>query len=208
MKRSAEEYRDLFDQHGVETLLCTGNPGEAYLSFNQEAPSGRYSTGTHRWGGPEFGGTADGLHALFAHLWRHYGVSHLGVPVHLTHPRNQYFRRVSTTWSLEPHRMVNILDLAGTRRGFTPQMTDSWASTPHSESGAITLDITDSEDPPVTITYTATETSVEETPSGEPDIALDRLAMTQFLFGFSDAYSALRSQNLFFSEALPLDFYI
>lgn len=204
VKRTREGYRELFDQHGLTTLLCTGEAGEAYLSFNQEAPSGRYSTHNHQRIVPEFGGTVDGLHALFDHLWNNYGFSWLGVPVHSSHPRNEYLRDVSTNWTLSPHRMVNILDLAGALDGFIPQMSDSWDGT----DGSVTLEITDSDDPPVTISYSATEASVEESPSGEPDIALDRLEMTQFLFGFPDVYPQLRSQDPFLSEVLPLDFYI
>lgn len=208
VRRTREEFADLFDQHGVQTLLYDADGEESYLSFNQEGPSGRYSTGRHTRIVPEFGGTEDGLEVLFTYLWRHWAFDSVGVPAHPTHHLNGYLRTVSSSWSMSSHRMVNVLDLAGALRGFEGQLTDRWAEAHQSGSGSVTLSITDSDRPPVTLDYGDDGVTVEATPGRESDVALDRLSMTTLLFDFPDTFPEVKREEPFLDAVLPLDFYI
>lgn len=208
VKRTWEEFQDLFDQHGVLTLLYEHEGDESYLSFNQEAPSGRYSTQQHTYVVPEFGGTADGLQALFTYLWRHHAIDRIGVPTHPTHHLTGYLREISTAWSMAPHRMVNVLDFESALRGITGQLADRWSSAHHSGSGTVTLSITDADEPPVTVRYTDSDMLVERTPDRDPDIALDRLSMTSLLFGFQEGFRSIKCEEPFLDAVLPVDFYI
>jgi|GEM_PF-3125015 len=208
VKRTREGFRDLLDQHGVQTLLYDREGEESYLSFNQEAPSGRYSTQRHTYVAPEFGGTEEGLRALFTYLWRHHAIGRIGVPTHPTHHLAGYLREISTAWSMGPHRMVNVLDLEGALRGVSGQLADRWTAAHRSGDGAVTLSITDSEEPPVTVRYTDSNVTVERTPAADPDVALDRLSMTSLLFGFQEVFPSVKRDDPFLDAVLPVDFYI
>lgn len=208
VKRTREGFRDLLDQHGVQTLLYEHEGDESYLSFNQEAPSGRYSTQRHTYVAPEFGGTAEGIKALFGYLWRHHPIDRIGVPTHPTHHLAGYLRKISTAWSMESHRMVNVLDLEGALRGVSGQLADRWTAAYHSGDGAVAFSITDSDEPSVTMHYTDSDVTVERTPDTEPDIALDRLSMTSLLFGFQEIPPSIKRDEPFLDAVLPIDFYI
>lgn len=208
VERTHEGFHDLLDQHGVQTLLYNQRGDKSYLCFNQEAPNRRYSTQSHAHIVPEFGGTDEGLRTLFTHLWRHHPIGRIGVPAHPTHHLADYLREVSTAWSMESHRMVNILDLEKTLQSVSGQLANHWASDYNSGDGAVTLSITDSDEPPVTICYTASNVTVERASGASPDVALDRLSMTSLLFGFQEAFPSIKRRNPFLNAALPIDFYI
>lgn len=208
VRRTRDEFRALFDQRGLETLLYEGEAGPAYLSYNRLVPSGRYSTGDHARVAAELGGSEGGVGALLSHLWDTEDLNRLGVPLHPGHELGDFLRRHSATWSLRSHRMVRIVDLAGTLAGFADQFADRWAASPRDGPAAVTLDVTDADGPPVRVACEGGAANVEPAPDATPDVALDRLATTQLLFGFPDAYADLKAANPLLDVALPLDFYI
>lgn len=196
--RDREQTRTVHGKRGLVThLYRRGGDATAYLSLSR----GR----GHRHV-EELGGSERGLRALVSHVYRVYGLGDVSVHLPPSHPRAPLFERLSYTWRLQPHRMLNVRDLPAVLSAFEPQLRDRWRRAGTGERGAVVLAVAGDGDP-VRLAFGPDGVSVEPT-DDDPDLELDRTAVTGLLFGFHDRHRETRRRFPGLDTLLPLDFYV
>lgn len=207
VRRDPEEYRTLLERGSLGLLHYDDGDEAAYLVFGR--------TDTHRHV-PEFGGSEAGVRALLTYLFDRYdtdpiptyggaiGGSGVGVTAPATHPLTDGLARHASSWQVEPHQMVRIVDLERTLAGFTGQIHRRWERVVGGRR-SVTLAIAGAD--PVRLSVGPDAAAVETVPGTAADVERDRLEMTRLLFGFPDAHPVSREEGLL-SAVLPLDFYV
>lgn len=189
--RSRETSQQVYGRRGTETLL---SPDEhpAYVSFNRETRDPQID---------EFGGSAEGVIGLLAHVFRWFDASSLSVMAPPGHRLTPTLRNNSSSWQATPLRKVNVRDLPALLSEFEAELTRRWETYGHG-AGDLTLGIVGDEDR-VRLRY-GDDFTVERTDTS-PDLALDRREMTHLLFG-SPACEI--RPNSVLDAVLPLKYYI
>lgn len=205
VSRDRRRYERLLEQTGLETLVYDATR-PAYLCYRGDDPASVL----------EFGGSREGVAALLKRVLGAAG--EVAVYTHPSHPLTALFHDVAADWERHPHRKLNILDLPATLAAYQPLLDERWSKivdTFGNTSGEITLRMTgladrssdrDASTGTVTVAYDASGVSVDRT-DREPDVALDRRRMVDFLFGSRNARHAIGRARPFLDAVLPLDYY-
>ena len=196
VERDREAHRNVFGQRGLRTLRYDGPAGDAYLSFKS---SRREKTVQ------EVAGSAGGVRALLGHLLSAFYTTEVSCFVHPRDPLNATLPEVSVDWTTHSHKKLNVRRLAPTLEAFSGQFSRRWTG----GSGTLTLGL-DGDDGPTDaarIEYDDSGVAVEPA-DGDPDIVLDRLAMTRCLFGQPRGVRAAESTHPFLEATCPLSFYV
>ncbi|MFC7212655.1 GNAT family N-acetyltransferase [Saliphagus sp. GCM10025334] len=195
--RTDRRYERLLAQRDLETLVFDGDR-PAYLAYRGTDPASVL----------EFGGSREGVTTLFGSVLE--TAAELEVFTHPHHPFVPSFCDLAIDWETRPHRKLNILDLPATLEAYEPLLAERWATVDDDfgcPSGAVTLAVEGLETTDaVTVAYDATGVHVEQT-RREPDVVLDRRAMTRLLFGSPDACWPIRRSRPFLRAVLPLEYY-
>lgn len=199
--RDSELTRTVLGQRGLETLLYEDGNTRAYLSLTRER---RERTVT------EFGGDPKGLRALTAYLFEWYDLDDLTVYVHPTSQYGEPLADLATYWSGRTTRMLRICDLSALLEALEPHLQTTWKQWGDDRDGSVSLRIVDGGEPDgdaVRITYDAHELAVEPDVV-DPDIELDRCAMTRLLFGGPERMRSVKAAFPVLGTLLPLEFHI
>lgn len=195
--RQRNDYRTVFGQRGIETIVYREPGEESYLSF---ANQGRTRVVK------ELGGTDQGIKALLSYLLRAFYTEKINCYVHPTNPLNESLGEVSADWQVLTLKKLNVRDLPAVLTAFKPQMNRRWQDTPGEDGSILTLAIDDAE-VGATLEWTNDAVTITRTCS-EPDIVLDRRAMTRLLFDPVESLSRGVDVPPCLRAVLPLDFYI
>ncbi len=197
VKRDRDAFRTRLGRSNLETVTYTESGAEAYLTFSRG----------HRGGWIyEVAGSERGVRVLLAHVFDVFGPETLRCRLHPSDPLNALFGApdVSSRWRTVPHRSVNIRDLPALLEAFSGQLARRWNRI-GGEAGTLVLGIA-SEDNPVAMVWSDDGVTAGPT-DDEPDLELDRLAMTRLLFGYPETVSDYDGHP-FLDAVLPLDCYL
>ena len=197
MQRDRDLSRSIYGQRGLELLVYRDAGSAAYLGLTRESRERQIV---------EFGGSARGIESLLARVFAAYDIDTLTALVPPRHPRNEIFREHSRSWSVHPHRMVNIRDLETVLTQFAPQMSSRLERRRSLDEGTITFSL-ESESNPVALIYGPDGVDIQPD-DGPPDIELDRLTMTGLLFGAHDRGLQLKTDHPVLETLFPLEFFI
>lgn len=191
--RDEGDYVERFDKRGIETLLYDVDGERAYVCFERENSSREVT---------EFGGDERGVETLLGHVLVAYDTDTVVVRAHPEHESTRLFRTLADRWRIEPHRLLNVRDLRAVVAAFAPRLTDRWR--PRFGEGTVTLGIEGGE--AVALQYGPEGVTASPCKS-DPDVELDRLAMTRLLFGAAADRPGVDADS-FLAAALPLSFYL
>lgn len=196
VERDREAHRTVLGQRGLRTLVYDGSAGDAYLSFSS---SGREKTVE------EVAGSAGGVRALLGHLLRAFYTTEVACFVHPRDPLNGTLVDVSKDWGTRSHKELNVRRLAPTLEAFAGQMERRW----NGDAGSLTLGLRSDDGPTdaARIDYSAADVTVEPA-DGDPDLVLDRRAMTRCLFGHPRGVRTAETDHPFLAATCPLSFYV
>lgn len=203
--RDREGDRTVFDQRGLETYVVgsdSDDPDPAYLSVTRESRSRTVE---------EFGGSADGLETLLAHVLAVLDLNELTVRAPPWHDAEPLLARHSRFWTARPHRKLRINDLRGLLEAFEGQLEDRWLESGRAERGAVEFGLPEGE--PVRIAYGPEGVSVGSGEGGrksetDTDVERGRREAVSMLFGLPDRTTSLRSGDPLLETALPLRYFV
>ena len=198
--RNRRQYEMLMRRGGYETWVGEGPEGPAaYVVCQIRGEETRIVN--------EFGGCAEGLHSIFCHLLDETGVQSFSVLGPRIHPLNDYLFAVSSTWSLRVPRMIKILDLEATMRGFCGQLRQRCQAVGIQQARSVALAIEETEQQ-VQINLSGDRVGLSAVEPGTPVIRLPELAMVRLLFCPGNGSRLLKREVRFLETLLPLDFFI
>ncbi len=114
IKRTRNLYEMLLGRKGKQVWLARSDEGiDAYVVAD---PREREQEVV------EFGGVAEGIRAILVHLIENLGSEVLHVNSPWSHPLNATFFSLSAWWHVTCQRMIKIIDLEATLRGFAYQL--------------------------------------------------------------------------------------
>ena len=201
LERADEMYRLLLGRTGWQPWLAEGPEGAcAYIVVQDDDPKALWA--------PEMGGDPSGVHALIDHLIREEGAESVGVSLPWQHPLNGTLFRLSDGWGVRTPRMLRINDLAGTLRGFLPQLRRRYAEMGAGGERSIGLAMSGT-DQRVRLVFSRDEVTLEMDRVSDP-LVLDRFEMVRFLFGPGTPGTEfdLPWGVRFLDRVLPLEFYL
>ncbi len=157
----------------------------------------------------EYAGTADGVHAILLHLTESLGVESAVVPSPWSHPINQRLREVSSGWQVNCLRSIKIIDLPGTLKAFSRQISRKYGELGLRGTRVLILGI-EGEPVAAKLKFSPDGASVSRTRTRKDAIILPRREMVQFVFGPEPPSSItnLPSGASFVEVVFPLDFHI
>lgn len=196
--RDGETARTIYDQRGLETLVYNDGEGaQAYLSFSR--------TGRRR-SIREIGGDIEGIESLLAYLFERYDSETLSAYVHPTARYNELLGMVASRWRTQPSRLLNVRDLAVLTQAYAPILERRWNRCSSTAEGTITLGI-DGDETAIRVAYGPGSLSVTPLESN-PELVLDRRAMTRLLFGGEGRMNRLKSAYPVLDALFPIDYYV
>lgn len=201
IKRTDELYQLLLGREGWQTWLAEGAKGaRAYMVL--QADDRKHQDA---W---ELGGKSAGVHAIASHLMQKQGVERLMVFLPWSHPLNALLFKLSSSWEVQPHRMVRVNNLAGALKAFLPELRRRCNELKVKGQHTISLALAGTEQK-ARLVFAGGDVKLE-TDNVKGALELDRLQMVRFLFGPGAAGTEveLPSDARFLNSLLPLDFYI
>ena len=201
IERTDELYRLLLGREGWQAWLAEGpENARAYMVVEADDPK-------HPWAS-EVGGDRAGVHAMVDCLMREQGAESLSVSLPWRHTLNGTLFKLSTKWQVGTPRMLRINDLAGTLRGFLPQLRRRYREIGMRDERAVSL-VMSGTGQKVRLVFSNDEVALE-TDHVRGALALDRFQMVRFLFGpgAPGTEMDLPSEARFLDVLLPLDFYL
>ncbi|MDK1032431.1 MAG: GNAT family N-acetyltransferase [Planctomycetia bacterium] len=206
LKRSWELSQTVFGRIGKKVWTARNPRGElvAYLA----ATPGDDST----YSIDEFGGQSAGVEAILAHLIRDLKAEALTVRSPIRDAMNETFFRLSTAWQVACMRLVKLVDITRTLKGFASQLAERCRDRKLSGRHVVHFDVTRTAQQ-CTMEFSAHGAKVllqDEPPADAPVIALTEREMTRLLFGpgSPSTVALLPKEAKFLDALLPLDFYI
>jgi predicted acetyltransferase len=195
MKRTRQLYEMLLGRLGKQVWLTRGSKGiTAYVVTH---PGEKYQRIV------EFGGSAEGVHAIFTHLIGILGSESLGLHSPYYHPLNATFFSISSGWNLGPRRMTKIIDLEATLRGFAHQLGARYAELGIKGRHTVALEIAGT-GRQVEIEFNPDEVTVRKVSRSSEALKLSERQMARFIFGpGSPSITLDLPQNLRFLDAAP-----
>ena len=201
LKRSQFLYRILLGRLGKQVWLAKGKEGiTAYVIAE---PAERSQTIV------EFGGRTEDLHGIFAHFMENSDTQHIHIRSPWSHPLNSLLFRISSWWNLGTIRMIKIVDLQATIRGFAHQLGARYNALGMEGSRSVALGISDT-DQQVEVAFSPEGVTVREAATSANAISLSDREMVRFVFGPGLPGSVVDlPRNVRFLDAiLPVDFYL
>lgn len=198
IERGRELARTVYGRRDLETLLYRDD-GEvrAYLCL---------SRGSRERSIREFGGDSDGVEALLAHLFEWYDVESATAYVHPNHARNDLFGRISSRWRTRPPRLLNVRDLPALLEAYADPLDRRWKRRAFAAEGDLVLAIEGDGDA-VRLAHDRDGIAIEPC-DAEPDLSLDRRAMTRLLFGGDGRAEVTKGRHPVLRALLPLEYYV
>jgi predicted acetyltransferase len=201
MKRTRELYKMLLGRMGKQVWLASGNDGiKAYVVSELREKHQSIM---------EFGGSKEGIYTIFRHFIETLGNESIHVNSPWPHLVNPMLFSVSSGWNLDCPRMLKILDLEATLRGFTNQLKNRYSELGFNDRRTIVLGVEGSEKQ-VEVTFSSEEAVVSKTSQCSKALMLSEHEMVRFIFGpASPGITAeLPSDMRFLNAILPVDFYL
>ena len=201
VERTDELYRLLLGRKGWQGWLAEGpDDARAYMVVQADDPKHLRAV--------EVGGDGVGVHGLADYLVREGGAESLGIGLPWRHPLNGTLFKLSTGWGVQTPRMFRINDLAGTLRGFLPQLRSRYEQLGTKDERTVSLAMSGT-DQKVRLVFSKDDVTLE-TDHGRDALALDRFQMVRFLFGpgVPGTEFDLPSEARFLDLLLPLGFYL
>lgn len=196
--RDGEAARTIYDQRGLETLVYSEGEGpQAYLSF---------SRASRRRSIKEIGGDIEGIESLLAYLFERYDSEMLSAYVHPTARYNELLGTIASRWRTQPSRLLNIRDLPMLTETYASILERRWNRRSSTAEGTITLGI-DEDENAIRVAYGLGSLSVTPFESN-PELSLDRRAMTRLLFGGEGRMNRLKSAYPILDALFPIDYYV
>ena len=201
MKRTRELYKMLLGRMGKQVWLASGNDGIA--SYVVSEPEEKHQSIM------EFGGSKEGIYAIFRHFIETLGNESIHVHSPWSHLVNPMLFSVSSGWNLDCPRMLKILDLEATLSGFTNQLKNRYSELGFNDRRTIVLGVEGS-DKQVEVTFSSEEAIVSKTSQCSKALMLSEHEMVRFIFGpaSSGVTAELPSDMRFLNAILPVDFYL
>ena len=201
MKRTRYLYEILLGREGKQVWLARGRGGIAAYVITE--PEEREQDIV------EFGGSAEGIHAIFVHLIETRGSEVLHIHSPWSHPLNAMFFSISSRWHLGCKRMIKILDLEATLRGFAHQLGERYRKLEIKGGRAVAFEVSETNQR-VEIEFSPEEVIVEKASHLSEALTLPERQMVRLIFGLGSPGTMLSlPQKARFLEALlPVDFYL
>jgi hypothetical protein len=201
LKRSQFLYRILLGRLGKQVWLAEGKEGITAYVITE--PADRRQTIV------EFGGCNEGIHGIFAHFMKNSDTQSIHVRSPWWHPLNSLLFRIGSWWNLGTIRMIKIVDLQSTLRGFAHQLGVRYNALGMKGSRAVVLGISDT-DQQAEVAFSPEGVTVRKSETARNGIFLSDREMVRFVFGPGSPGSVIDlPQNLRFLDALlPVDFYL
>ena len=191
----------VFGRVGWETWVCRWNGNiTAYLNAHPARNTVRID---------EYGGDYDGIVALLLHLLQSPDRDALTLCSPWDHPFNPNFFDISARWHVATPRMVRIIDLEQTLRGFSNQIARRYRETGLEGSRSVVLGIKGT-GRHAEVRFSPEAVAVSPTEQGADAVVLSEDAMVRFLFcpGGTATAATLPGDLRFLDALLPLDFYL
>jgi GNAT superfamily N-acetyltransferase len=201
VKRSRELYEMLLGRKGKQVWLAKKGGGITAYAITE-------SRGHAQQPILEFGGNADGVRSILSHLIANGNeVLHLVSP--WSHPLNGVFYSLSADWLVEPKRMVKLIDLGRTLRGFAHQLGEGYRELGLQGSRTVILAVEGVEQR-IEIEFSPEGAVVKKSTDLSNAFTLSDRQMVRLLLGLGTPSSefSLPPNARFLKGLLPLDFYI
>jgi predicted acetyltransferase len=201
LKRSQFLYRILLGRLGKQVWLAKGKEGTTAYVITE--PAERHQTIV------EFGGRTEGIHGIFAHFMENSDTQSIHIRSPWSHPLNSLLFRISSWWNLGTIRMIKIVDLQATLRGFARQLGSRYNELNMEGGRSVVLEISDT-DQQVEVAFSPEGVTVRETATSANAISLSDREMVRFIFGPGSPGSVidLPLNARFLDVLLPVDFYL
>jgi predicted acetyltransferase len=201
MKRTRELYEMLLSRVGKEVWLALDENGIVAYLISDDSKKFRRVV--------EFGGREEGMHAILRHFIDNINVESIGVLSPWIHPLNHKLFSISSGWRVECSRMIKILDLESTLRGFTNQLSRRYAELGIQDGQVVSMGI-EGTNQIVEIEFAADKVSLRNTSLSSETLMLPEREMVRFIFGpgMPDAIVKLPPGLRFLHALLPVDFYL
>jgi predicted acetyltransferase len=201
LKRSRSLYRILLGRLGKQVWLAKGKGGITAYVITE--PADRRQTIV------EFGGRNEDIHGIFAHFMKNSDTQSIHIRSPWSHPLNSLLFSISSWWNLGTIRMIKIVDLQATLRGFAHQLGSRYNELGMEGDRSVVLGIRDT-DQQVEVAFSIEGVAVREATSSENSISLSDREMVRFIFGPGSPGSVIDlPRNARFLDALlPVDFYL
>jgi len=202
VKRSEELYKMIMSRKGLERYIATNGLENSYIVVNGEEKFRNID---------EFGGSAGGIKNLLIYLLEVPEVERVVIYSPYFHPHNKLFFEISAYWYLGYNRMIKIIDLPLTLKGFLGQMNRKWKKKiigskwlSEKESYSLTLVNRETEQR-ATIVFDQKTIDIQEKPC-ENTLVLSEFEIVRLLFSMvplEENETGMKFLDIIF----PLDFY-
>jgi predicted acetyltransferase len=157
----------------------------------------------------EFGGSAEGIHAILVHLIENLGSEVLHVNSPRSHPLNATFFSISARWHVTCQRMIKIIDLEATLRGFAHQLGQRYRDLGFQGSRTVALAIEGTKQR-VEIGFSSEGVTVRKASDFPRPLTLSDRQIVRLIFGPGTPSSefSLHPKARFLESLLPVNFYI
>lgn len=201
LKRSKLLYKILLGRLGKHVWLAKGKEGITAYVITE--------SGERRQTIVEFGGGTEDIHGIFAHFMENSDTQHIHIRSPWSHPLNSLLFRISSYWNLGTIRMIKIVDLQATLRGFAHQLGARYNALGMEGSRSVVLGISDT-DQQVEIAFSPEGAIVRKAAASGNAVSLSDQEMARFIFGPGSPGSVIDlPRNVKFLDALlPVDFYL
>ncbi len=201
MKRTRELYEMLLGRMGKQVWLASNDDGVAAYLVNNDG-------GKIPWV-LEFGGNEEGIHAILRYFIDTIRIESIGVSSPWLHPLNHKLFSISSSWSVICPRMLKILNLESTLRGFTNQLGRRYAELGFKNRQVVSIGI-EGTDQIVEVEFTPDKVSFKKTLRSPETLMLPEREMVRFVFGpgTSNTIAKLPHELRFLDALFPVDFYL
>jgi len=201
IKRTRNLYEMLLGRKGKQVWLARSDEGiDAYVIADPREREQEIV---------EFGGSAEGIRAILVHLIENLGIEVLHVNSPWSHPLNATFFSISAQWHVTCQRMIKIIDLEATLRGFAHQLGQRYRDLGFQGNRTIALAIEGTEQR-VEIEFSSEGVTVRKASDFLRPLTLSDRQMVRLIFGPGTPSSefSLPPNARFLESLLPLNFYI
>jgi predicted acetyltransferase len=201
MKRTREIYEMLLERVGKQIWLASNDNGIASYLISEHREKHQQVM--------EFGGSEEGMHAIFRHFIDTINSESIGVKSPWIHPLNKKLFSVSSGWSVKCPRMLKIVNLEYTLKGFINQLGRRYREFGFQDRQIVSLKI-EGTDQIVEIEFSPDKVSIQKGSLSSDTLTLSEREMVRFVFGPAvPGFIANLPPKLRFLDALfPLDFYL
>ncbi len=201
MKRTHDLHKVLLGRMGKQVWLARGSDGIVAYVISQ--PAGKDQNVA------EFGGSAEGVRGILAHLMRNLEGDAIHFHAPWSHPLNPMLCSISSGWTLGCLRMIKIIDLEATLRAFAHHLWRKYSDLGIKDHRTIALGI-EGTDQQVEISFGPEEVSLKKVSDPTNALILSEHQMVRLIFGPGSPSTTINlPQNARFLDAiLPVAFYL